>query len=44
VPTITHAPDSLADLADLLSRAPGFDAVCDALDAGRSATVDGAWA
>src|SRR5262245_48759833 len=44
VPTITRAPDSLADLADLLSRTPGFDAVCDALDAGNSATIDGAWA
>src|SRR4051794_26797559 len=41
---MTHAPASLAELADLLSHAPGFDAVCAALDAGDSATVDGAWA
>src|SRR5262245_35353281 len=38
------APASLAELSELLYRSPDFDAVLSALDQGRSATVDGAWA
>src|SRR5712692_5076240 len=47
MPTIT-APDTptaerLSDLVETLRAADGFDAVRDALHAGRSGTVDGAW-
>src|SRR5947209_15403898 len=37
------APNTLADLADLVRRAEGFPPVLDALKQGHSGTVDGAW-
>ncbi len=37
-------PSTLLDLTDLLTRCDGFDTVLEALERGRSATVDGAWA
>jgi transcription-repair coupling factor (superfamily II helicase) len=37
------APDTLLDLIGLLHRAEGFSPLLEALKAGRSATVDGAW-
>jgi len=41
--TLRTAPASLPELADLLVRTQGFADVLDALQRGRSATIDGAW-
>src|SRR3954453_22383146 len=45
MPTLVAAaaPDSLADLPHLLHAAEGFEPLADALRAGRSGAVDGAW-
>ncbi len=42
-PAAVPVPDSLADLPRLLQSAEGFDPLAEALRAGRSGTVDGAW-
>ncbi|MFO0844187.1 MAG: transcription-repair coupling factor [Gemmataceae bacterium] len=42
MPDTLAGPSSLIDLAEHITRAEGFDAVLDALDRNKSATVDGA--
>jgi transcription-repair coupling factor (superfamily II helicase) len=45
MPTLASAavPDSLADLLPVVQSAEGFEPVAEALRAGRSGAVDGAW-
>src|SRR5204863_9545674 len=45
MPTLASAavPDSLADLLPVAQSAEGFEPVAEALRAGRSGAVDGAW-
>jgi len=42
--TVSHtAPNELTELVSLLEETPGFDELIDALEAGNSGTIDGAW-